>query len=33
LPTKKDDCFGIAVDVNSGNGSIVDFGQWKPKAF
>jgi hypothetical protein len=30
LPTRKADCFGVEVDVNSGNGSTDDFGQWKP---
>jgi hypothetical protein len=30
LPTRKADCFGMDVDVNSGNGSTDDFGQWKP---
>ena len=31
LPTKKSDCFGIEVDLNTGNPSIGDFGQWQPK--
>jgi hypothetical protein len=31
LPTRKSDCFGIEVDLNSGNGLTDDFGQWKPK--
>jgi hypothetical protein len=31
LPTRKADCFGVEVDVNSGNGSANDFGQWKPR--
>jgi hypothetical protein len=31
LPTKPSDCFGLEVDLNSGNGSVHDFGQWKPK--
>jgi len=31
LPTRKADCFGMEVDLNSGNGSGRDFGQWKPK--
>jgi hypothetical protein len=30
LPTKKSDCFGTEVDLNSGNGASDDFGQWKP---
>jgi hypothetical protein len=30
LPTKKSDCFGTEVDLNSGNGATDDFGQWKP---
>jgi hypothetical protein len=30
LPTKKSDCFGTEVDLNSGNGAADDFGQWKP---
>jgi hypothetical protein len=33
LPTRKADCFGVEVDLNSGNGSTDDFGQWKPKPF
>lgn len=33
LPTKKADCFGVEVDLNSGNGSANDFGQWTPKPF
>src|SRR5262245_36381485 len=33
LPTPKADCFGVEVDLNSGNGSADDFGQWKPKSF
>jgi hypothetical protein len=33
LPTRKADCFGVEVDLNSGNGSTTDFGQWKPKPF
>ena len=31
LPTKKSDCFGIEVDLNTANPTIGDFGQWKPK--
>ena len=30
LPTRKANCFGVEVDLNSGN---ADFGQWRPKAF
>ena len=30
LPTRKSDCFGTEVDLNTGNGSTGDFGQWKP---
>jgi hypothetical protein len=30
LPTKRSDCFGTEVDLNSGNGATEDFGQWKP---
>ena len=30
LPTRKSDCFGVEVDLNSGNGATEDFGQWKP---
>lgn len=33
LPTRKADCFGIEVDLNTGNPASGDFGQWKPKAF
>jgi hypothetical protein len=33
LPTKKSDCFGAEVDLNSANPTMGDFGQWKPKAF
>jgi len=33
LPSRKADCFGVEVDLNSANPSVVDFGQWKPKAF
>jgi glycoside hydrolase-like protein len=33
LPTRKVDCFGVPVDLNSANGSTLDFGQWKPKPF
>ena len=33
LPTRKEDCFGISVDLDSGNPSITDFGQWRPKPF
>jgi Rv2525c-like, glycoside hydrolase-like domain len=29
--TRKADCFGVEVDLNSGNGAMVEFGQWKPK--
>jgi hypothetical protein len=28
--TKRADCFGREVDLNVGNGSIHDFGQWQP---
>jgi hypothetical protein len=28
--TRKADCFGVEVDLNSGNGASTDFGQWKP---
>ena len=31
LTTRKADCFGIEVDLNSGSGLSEDFGQWKPK--
>jgi len=31
LPTRKSDCFGLEVDLNSGNPAIGNFGQWKPK--
>ena len=31
LPTRKADCFGVGVDLNSGPSSPVDFGQWAPK--
>jgi len=31
LPTKKSDCFGVEVDLNTGNPTIGNFGQWKPK--
>jgi hypothetical protein len=33
LPTRKEECFGISVDLNSGNPAIRDFGGWKPKAY
>jgi hypothetical protein len=33
LLTRKEDCFGISVDINSGNPAIGDFGGWKPKAY
>ena len=33
LPTRKADCFGIEVDLNTGNPTSSDFGQWKPKGF
>ena len=33
LPTRRANCFGVEVDLNSGNGAAVDFGQWRPKAF
>jgi hypothetical protein len=33
LPTRKADCFGVEVDLNSGNAAAVDFGQWRPKSF
>jgi hypothetical protein len=32
LPTKKSDCFGRDVDLNSGNPAIGDFGQWRPRS-
>jgi hypothetical protein len=31
IPTARSDCFGVEVDLNSGNGSTKDFGQWKPQ--
>jgi hypothetical protein len=31
LPTRRADCFGREVDLNSGNAAIANFGQWKPK--
>jgi len=31
LPTRKAQCFGVEVDLNSSN--AVDFGQWRPKSF
>jgi len=33
LPTRQSDCFGLEVDLNSGNPQIEDYGQWKPKVF
>jgi hypothetical protein len=33
LPTRRADCFGVEVDLNSGNPATVDFGQWRPKSF
>lgn len=33
LPTRKADCFGIKVDLNTGNPTSSDFGQWKPKGY
>jgi len=33
LPTPKANCFGVEVDLNSGNAAASDFGQWKPKPF
>jgi len=33
LPTRKADCFGVEVDLNSGNAATVEFGQWRPKSF
>jgi hypothetical protein len=33
LPTRKGDCFGVEVDLNSGNAATADFGQWQPKSF
>ena len=33
LPTRRANCFGVEVDLNSGNAAAVDFGQWKPKPF
>jgi hypothetical protein len=29
--TRKADCFGVEVDLNTGNSATADFGQWKPK--
>jgi len=29
--TRKSDCFGVEVDLNSGTGPVADFGQWQPK--
>jgi hypothetical protein len=33
LPTRRSDCFGVEVDLNSGNAATLDFGQWRPKSF
>src|SRR5689334_23261308 len=33
LPTGKAACFGVEVDLNSGNAATPDFGQWRPKHF
>ena len=33
LPTRRANCFGVEVDLNSGNAAAVDFGQWRPKSF
>jgi hypothetical protein len=33
LPTRKTDCFGIEVDLNSANGTTDDSGQWMPMPF
>jgi len=33
VPTKRSDCFGLEVDLNSGNPAIPNYGQWKPKPF
>jgi hypothetical protein len=33
LPTRKADCFGVEVDLNSGNATNVNFGQWRPTSF
>ena len=33
LPTRRSDCFGLEVDLNSGNPAIANYGQWKPKPF
>jgi hypothetical protein len=29
--TRKADCFGIEVDLNSANGTTAEFGQWRPR--
>jgi hypothetical protein len=31
LPTRKANCFGVEVDLNSGSAAEVDFGQWRPR--
>jgi hypothetical protein len=33
VPTRRSDCFGLEVDLNSGNPAIESYGQWKPKPF
>lgn len=33
LPTQKSNCFGVEVDLNSGNAAAADFGQWRPRSF
>lgn len=30
-PTHRRNCFGIEVDLNTGNPRVTDFGQWQPK--
>jgi hypothetical protein len=30
LPTRRENCFGVAVDLNSDSPAICNFGQWKP---
>ncbi len=32
LTTKRGQCFGTEVDLNTGNERFADFGQWKPKS-
>jgi hypothetical protein len=33
VPTRRSDCFGVEVDLNSANPAIENYGQWKPKPF